>query len=248
MNGIYGAILTHNLIFMIGLAGIVSSGVNIITSGLVFWIDAAQLRSYSGSGTTWTDLTANANDVILTNGATFSPSDGGAIVFDGVDDYGDFPTVTNLNNSLSSNEVWIKLDLPLDGNAVQVLERTNLSRNTFNIGKNNNNFWFGTLRDSTDTIRNVIYSTATATSNWTHVVTTYNGTQFSIYTNGTIRNTATFTSTINTTGTPTFRLMQATSGIAPTRGSLAIARIYNRAITATEVLQNYNAEKSRFGL
>ena len=61
----------------------------IVTDGLVFAVDAANKKSYPGSGTTWTDL-AGSNDGTLTNGPTFDSGDGGSIVFDGTDDYVEF--------------------------------------------------------------------------------------------------------------------------------------------------------------
>ena len=59
----------------------------IVTSGLVLALDAADRNSYPGSGTTWTDLSGNANNGTLTNGPTFNSANGGSIVFDGTNDF-----------------------------------------------------------------------------------------------------------------------------------------------------------------
>ena len=59
----------------------------IITSGLVLFLDAGNTSSYPGSGTTWTDLSGNGNNGTLTNGPTYTSSNGGAIVFDGINDF-----------------------------------------------------------------------------------------------------------------------------------------------------------------
>ena len=67
---------------------------NIITDGLVLYLDAANTKSYPGSGTTWRDLSKSQLNGTLTNGPTFNSSNGGSIVFDGVDDY------VNLGNVL----------------------------------------------------------------------------------------------------------------------------------------------------
>ena len=61
-------------------------GPRIPTSGLIFYLDAANTRSYPGSGTTWTDLSGNGNTGTLTNGPTYSSANGGQIVFDGSND------------------------------------------------------------------------------------------------------------------------------------------------------------------
>jgi hypothetical protein len=68
-------------------------GPNIVRSGLVLALDAADRNSYRGSGTSWFDLSGNTNTGTLTNGPTFNGGNGGSIVFDGVDDYADFGNV-----------------------------------------------------------------------------------------------------------------------------------------------------------
>ena len=59
----------------------------IVTNGLVLCLDAGNTKSYSGSGTTWTDLSESATNGTLTNGPTFNSDNKGSIVFDGIDDY-----------------------------------------------------------------------------------------------------------------------------------------------------------------
>ena len=65
----------------------ISRGPKIVTNGLVLALDAADKNSYVGSGTTWKDLSGNSFNGTLTNGPTFSNTNGGAIVFDGTNDY-----------------------------------------------------------------------------------------------------------------------------------------------------------------
>ena len=77
--------------------GATDSNIKIVTSGLLLYLDAAQLRSYPGSGTTWTDLSGNNRNGALTNGPTFSNTNGGTIVFDGTND------CVNIN----SNELFL---------------------------------------------------------------------------------------------------------------------------------------------
>ena len=60
---------------------------NIVTDVLVLCLDAANRRSYPGSGNSWLDLSGNGNNGTLTNGPTYSSANGGSLVFDGVDDY-----------------------------------------------------------------------------------------------------------------------------------------------------------------
>jgi hypothetical protein len=78
---------------------------NIVTDGLVMYLDAANTKSYPGSGTTWNDLSGNSNNGTLINGPTFNPN--GGIDFDGTDDYINFGNPTELNfTGNMSHEVW----------------------------------------------------------------------------------------------------------------------------------------------
>lgn len=69
----------------------------IVTNGLVLYLDAANQKSYPGSGTTWTDLSGNGNTGTLTNGPTFSANNNGGIVFDGANDYVSISNSSSLN-------------------------------------------------------------------------------------------------------------------------------------------------------
>ena len=87
----------------------VLNGPGIITSGLISALDAADRNSYPGSGTTWTDISGNNNNGTLTNGPTFSSTNGGAIVLDGADDYINTGTI-NLQRNFSL-EVIVNMDV-----------------------------------------------------------------------------------------------------------------------------------------
>ena len=95
----------------------ISRGPKTTTNGLIFCVDAADKNSYPGTGTTWTDLSGNANNGTLTNGPTFNGSNGGVIVFDGTDDYSltTFSNSSNLINDPTTNggiisfSIWINV-------------------------------------------------------------------------------------------------------------------------------------------
>ncbi len=92
----------------------VISGPNIVTNGLVLHLDAANTKSYSGSGTTWTDLSGNGNNGTLTNGPTFDSANYGSVVHDGVDDYivGNTPVTGNTNATMTG---FVKITLNKKG-------------------------------------------------------------------------------------------------------------------------------------
>ena len=85
------------------------TGPNIITDGLVLALDAANSRSYPGTGTTWSDLSGNGNSGTLTNGPTFNSGNGGSIVFDGVDDNISFSGNTFNYSPGTSGEVSLEI-------------------------------------------------------------------------------------------------------------------------------------------
>ena len=89
----------------------VQSG-HIVTDGLVLALDAANAKSYPGSGTTWSDLSGNRNTGTLTNGPTFNSGNGGGIVFDGVDDYVDCGNSSTLQINQGTISAWVKTSSP----------------------------------------------------------------------------------------------------------------------------------------
>lgn len=79
----------------------VSGGPDIVPDGLVLALDAANIKSYAGSGTIWNDLSGNNNSGSLVNGPTFNSANGGSIVFDGVNDYVSLSSAVNTNTSFT---------------------------------------------------------------------------------------------------------------------------------------------------
>ena len=84
------------------------TGPTIIKDGLVLALDAADLGSYPGAGTVWSDLSGNTNNGTLTNGPTFDANNGGSVVFDGVDDYALLGSSVTLGNTFTIN-TFVKL-------------------------------------------------------------------------------------------------------------------------------------------
>ena len=218
-----------------------SSGPDIVDSGLVLALDAADRNSYSGSGTTWTNLTGTGSTGTLTNGPTYSSANGGSIVFDGADDYistpitGTFPQITF--------DYWGFFDDPT---------RSTTSRNESAFGDwTNNRVHWGT-RWSVGMHWNVngawIETPATNLRyGWNHFSLIWNHTagQRLIYINN-ILSTSWTTNGDMVLGD--FRIGVATNLGACYRGNISNFKTYNRALSAAEVSQNYNSFKSRYGL
>jgi prepilin-type N-terminal cleavage/methylation domain-containing protein len=220
----------------------------IVTEGLVLSLDADNQVSYPGTGNTWFDLSGNENHGTLVNSIGYSSANFGSLTFDGVDDYVSLDNPIN-NFTLGTIECWFKLNTPLDNNYHQILTRTNTNIGTFTLEKaDTNNFRFN-MRLSTVTPQYIIESDDAATSNWTHLVGTYDGQIQRFYINSVEQTTSnTISGVIDTGGTPAFRIGGNTNGSAPFAGNIAQVSIYNRALTAEEVQQNFNATRNKFGI
>jgi hypothetical protein len=193
---------------------------------------------------------SGGNNGTLINGPTFSSANGGSIVFDGVDDYVNIPdnSVLDFTGSVNlTSEVWIKFNLYKDISFVNAKGDGGGGVNNYNyffIGTNVA-FYFRFSNGTTSQSSPIIGSSTLPTGSWGHVVGVLDTSAIRIYLNGTEIGTAT-ARTINPAAnnspfyisTPSYAL----------NGSVGASRIYNRALTASEVLQNYNATKSRFGL
>ena len=237
----------------------------IVTDGLVLYLDAANTRSYPGTGTTWSDLSRGGNNGTLTNGPTFNSGNGGSIVCDGTNDsinfnsFGYSPGTTG-NITL---EMWIYptgpytsyLSEPPTTNLAGFFGQSYFNNSTgWGLGmitQNSTNYWAWQVRNAGTVVQPAVTVSFT-NNNWYHVAGTFTRNDFSrLYINGSLMSSASSTALNGITLTPSLNDAKICSGgglpfYAGHR--MAIAKIYNRALSATEVLQNYNATKTRFGI
>jgi hypothetical protein len=219
-----------------------SFGKGIVTDGLVLYVDAGNDNSYPGNGTAWTDLTGSNNGT-LTNGPTYDSGNGGSIDFDGTNDYAELSGTQNLNFPISTDSATFSIFLKFNSvGAWAGLFTKNRSSTWIGLWlASNNKVAFGTRGYN-------FYSTTTfTTGNWYNIVgVQLANTSRKIYINGTLEATETtnFGSTAATT--ENWMIGQATSKNEYINGNVACASIYEKALTAAEVLQNYNALKNRF--
>jgi len=225
----------------------VDGGPDIINNGLLFYLDAANSRSYPGSGTAWNDLSRRRNNGTLVNGPTFNSANGGSVVFDGINDHVSFASNPSLTNQITV-EVWVKLTSTSPNQFASILGRE------FGYRLIYSQFGFQWV---CSTVNNGWYSNGTSidagsVSPWVqtyHVVGTYNGSNNRIYVNGTLRTTGSAISgNIANPGNDYFLMRSAAGNINWGKGILYSHRCYNRALSATEVLQNFNATRARFGI
>ena len=215
-----------------------------VRDGLLICVDPANLNSYSGSGITARGLVSGIG-ATLVNGIGFSSSNSGTFILDGSNDYiNGNVTSFNLTGDLSA-EIWFNLSATA-GDWVRVIGKGDVSNRTFGFWYNNNEQCFLFQRYGTTNNVSSTYSITVQTNIWYHVILTSNGSTHKLYLNGADVQTQTgsgpFLSTSNT--------LKIGYGDIHTyhNGRIGLYRIYNRALTAQEVLQNYNATKKRYGL
>jgi len=213
----------------------------IVRDGLVLAFDSTDINSYPGSGTTWYDLSGNGNDGILTNGPTFNSENGGSIVFDGIDD------------SVSLNKNASQLGFANNSFTVIIWYNANVTTNDsplFSTNGGGGNTWLHyNLRGhlhmgfySNDTQDGVPLTNTIYCAVFVYDITG-TGTQ-SIYVNGVLNASTPNHSPLQNGAN--FKIGGQYSGVY--NGKIYQVIAYNRVLTATEVLQNYNAQKGRYGL
>lgn len=228
----------------------------VVTDGLVMYLDAGNNRSYASGSTSWLDLSRGENNGTLTNGPTFNSANGGSIVFDGVDDFvstnKQFFTGTDnftITTWLKSNGTQNQYSVPISQGHYPVIANQNTGF-AFQFGFPSLTDMTFILGDGTTTWRSVSFSyTPNTDTTWTFLSVTKNSNTFITYKNGIF--VASGTHTISY-GTYNFTIGKDSYNIDSNSrswiGRIASTQIYNRALSAQEILQNYNALKGRFNL
>lgn len=217
----------------------------IITDGLVLCLDAANARSYPGSGTTWFDLSGNGNNGTLTNGPTYSSNNGGVISFDGTNDHivcGNISsqftsniTVTAWFNITTSTTDWVRIAGVGGG----------VGNRTFGLWYNGGDrqlLWqrYG-AQDPAIRPSNVL-----ANNTWYHVCATTSGSSHVVYINGVSVGTATATGPWAST---TDNLTIGYAGFHTYHnGIISNVALYNKGLIAEEIQQNFNTTRGRYGI
>jgi hypothetical protein len=217
---------------------------NIVTSGLILNLDAGWYNSYSGT-TTWFDIKGGYNGTLV-NGPTFISSSQGSIVFDGTNDYGRSVNIGLTGNIPLSFAFWGKVltNPSADGGMVLYGTQGSALQVAGIYYRNSDNYVRFTSwgADGTD------YSTGFLKdfNVWHHWGLVYNGTTVLIYRDGIPDPNGPQTRSINFTSS-TLEYGGATSNNSYLNQNISNIQLYNKALSAPEVLQNYNAQKSRFG-
>jgi hypothetical protein len=227
----------------VGTSGQINN--NIVTDGLVFYVDAAYKKSYVSGSTTTNSLVGNITGSLV-NDVGFSPYNQGVFMFDGTDDY---INVSGLSSafqiSQGSIEAWIKPSSDGSDQMVCGLGGGSTFGATRVIRIYGNQWGFvgyGSANQDWSSITPVTFNT------WAHVVIGWNGTALTFWLNGTRYDAV--RSGIVTPNNSVISLGVSTWNTSnrPFEGDIATFRMYSRLLSNDEVLQNYNAGKGRFDL
>ncbi len=229
---------------------------SIITDGLVLYLDAANLKSYPGSGTTWNDLSGNNNNASMVNTPTFSNLKNGAFTFDGVGtnyfDLDSKASLVNVNagtvggwvryndlNSDSTNYVFVSYG----GNAYGggfILQHAGLGGSALRLELL---AWGGSItgvpRANIDKVTALPFQGQDI-----YMIGTWTTSEVKLYINGELRATVSTNAAIPSRST--LRISSEGGRSRGVNGNVYNCAIYNRALSQQEILQNYNATKGRY--
>jgi hypothetical protein len=229
-------------------------GASIVRDGLVLHLDAANTKSYPGSGTTWTDLSGNGNNGTLTNGVGYNSDNKGALSFDGINDYVIVPDNSTLDMETAwSIESWCRREggPPAGQTLVKIISKwenyflaldfTNGADIYGCVGTGNGHICLAGGAERNNEL---------PLNTWAHLIATYSESSgvARIYYNGTQIESWSASSTASNNNP----LCIGTGGSAAQdqyfNGKISACRVYNRALTAAEVRQNFESTRSRYGI
>jgi hypothetical protein len=233
------------------MAGRIAYYGNIVRDGLVLNLDAAKQDSYPGSGTVWRDI---ANGVItgsLINGPTFNPSNFGSIVFDGVDDYVTLGNINLIQNDFTLN-IWFTLNTTSSKEHFIFSNRYATAPSLLIAADSSISGILLSAYYSTagGVIQYGLNSATLANSQIYNLTLIRSGSVNTPYINGITQTSRIFTES-TVLGLGRYELGWATIRnkiTAYMQGNIYSTQIYNRALSASEITQNYNAQKGRYGL
>ena len=237
----------------------ISYGPSIVTSGLQLYLDAGNLRSYPGTGTTWADISANKLTATLVNAPTFNSSNAGYFSFNGSTQSANLGT-TNILNFTSAFSVAFWYNANISTSLMYFIDRWTYGSGNFRQWSFDNTISNSVVTANAINFRistNGADSGATGASSinssystgWHFVVGTWDGSNMNLYVDGIlVAGPVAKTSMVSTAGQTTYIGVSNLGSTGYYNGSLSIISAYNRALSAAEVAQNFNAHRGRYGI
>jgi len=222
---------------------------NIVTNGLVLYLDVGNRMSYTSGSTTWSDLSGNGRNATLVNSPAFNNTNQGFITFNGTNQFGTGSAITGLGTSDRTINIWTKVDT-LKSTAARIffLATDEASTDTPAFGLT----FYTTTPTAQVEAGGAPYDGAIilsmVTGSWFNICTTITSTKIiTAYQNSLLVSSKTFTGTCGTNPIPEIARYNNNFGQYG-NPNIGVIQIYNRVLSAQEVAQNYNATKTRFGL
>jgi len=230
--------------------GIAVGGGSSTPSGLVLSLDAGNPASYPGSGTTWTDTTGGKT-FALSDGPSYSSSNGGYLSFNGSTQYA-YASTSLATLSTWTLESWYFYNSTASGQNSQIItEALNSPATTINyrLGYKASGAFVSAGYFATPSWYETTPYTLT-NNTWNHIVGTYDGTNLKVYVNGAPVQTNAGGGTLASSNTGILLMTEWTVGNPQgfLGGRLAIVNVYNQDIGLANIQSNFNTNKSRFGL
>jgi hypothetical protein len=229
---------------------------NIVTDGLILHLDASDKLSYSGSGTTWKDRSPNGYDSVLINGPSFDSANGGSIQFDGVDDRVDIessPLLSSHGNNETSIFAWVYLDSFVDSPYVYIRIANGGASERIRLGFNSNGKIQVRLSLFTDPLTETKTFTSTnslSSSFWKFIGFTYDGSTLKMYKDGSLFYQESLSGSLIDSSSGSSSILGVDRDVGGYNqfldGQISELYCYDRSLTASEILRNYNATKGRF--
>ena len=222
-------------------------------NSLLFYLDAVNTKSYVSGSTTWTDISKGGNNGTLVNGPAFNSANGGSIVFDGTDDYCNIPISAVPTGSQATVSFWTKFNVTQASSIFSAYNSAGQRQINIHLTWSDSvAYWdCGASGGTYDRINSSTLTTAQKTGwhNWVFTKDAITGTMV-IYLDGISLASGTGkTNTIGTISTASKRCAIASfDDTMYYSGNISSMLLYNRVLSTTEILQNYNAHKSRYGL
>ena len=220
----------------------------VVTDSLVLCLDAANSKSYPGTGTTWTDLSGNGNNG-TNSGVTYSSANGGYFTFDNTNDVSIIANSSSLNMTTGlSIEAWVMFD----GNSQDfIFEKGNVNTQ-YSLFSHGDDVVFRTKHSGDAGYDSLDITKATlgvSNNTWHHIVGTWNGTTKQLHIDGVPKNTRSKSGNLVTTtpGAAVGRFGGTSTGYY-FGGKIAKVAVYNKGLSADEVAQNFEALRGRFGI
>ena len=225
----------------------------VVTDGLEIYLDAGNPKSYVSGSSTWYDLSGNNVNGTLTNGPTFSSEANGCIVFDGVDDI----VTTSFNQIQTSNTFEIWANRTESANTYNMMAGMYLPYFSFHTGVVSGHDFLHFSETVGGSQRHLYTHDGGSgpflvNNKWYcfHFTNSFDGvnTTMSSYSDGVFRGSVTYSGQTTTTTLKTLTLGNWRPDVInyPFSGKISMFKYYNRTLSATEVLQNFNATKSRY--